>query len=250
MSTRVKAQVAFYALVAVGLLILVTKAQERALPDGLSSQLGHNSEALCFALLVGLSIEVVRPWARRINREWTVATLGALVLAGAAWGLLQTEWSPTIVTLNEPILGAAFLLIYMTIPRPFRWWPLAFAVVLAGIVVFFDTRFVLDQAESLVPLLIAPLALDAIDRTILEPELPDRPTLRVGWIIALAAVAVTFMIAAPGARESLSSGLDLAIDYGHRAAEAYWGWILVHLYFGFVNSPARRRLDDRVVTVA
>lgn len=242
MQHRNLARVAFYGTLTIALTILVTKAQALVLPAGLSSQIGHNSEALCFALLVCLSIEFVRPWGQRIGRPWAVAFGGAVLMWAGAWLLLQTDWSSSIVTLNEAMIGAGFLLIYVTIPRPFRLWPLALAGIAAFIVVFFDTSFVLDQAESLVPLLLAPIALDLVDRTILDPEQPDRPIRRTIWIATLFVIGFGFMALAPSARENLDSSLNLAIDYGQRAAEAYWGWILIHAYLGYIIGKTRPRV--------
>lgn len=241
MSSRTLPRIGAYLLVTVALLVLVTKVHAQVLPSGLAGQIGHNSESLLFALLVCASIEFVRPWASSIGRPWVITVAGALALWAIAWALLQTGWTSSVVTLNEPIVAAGFLLLYITIPRPFRLWPVAFAVILAFIVIFFDTAFVLDQAESLVPFLIAPIALDAVDRTILEPDQPDRNGLRIVWIGALLVIGLGFMALAPGAREDLGSGLNLAIDYGHRASEAYWGWILVHVHFAYVARTSNRR---------
>lgn len=240
MNTRRLLQVAYYPVLTLALVALVVKAQSLVLPAGLSSQIGHNSEALCFALLVCASIDFVRPWASRIGRPWLVASAGALFLWVGAWLLLQTDWPSSVVTLNEAMVGAGFLLLYITIPRPFRMWPLAFTAILALIVVFFDTAFVLDQAESLIPFLIAPIALDYADRTILEPAQPNRPARRVAWIAALIVLGVGFMLLAPSAREDLDSGANLAIDYGQRAAESYWGWIIIHVYYGYIRDRSNR----------
>ncbi|WP_370618058.1 hypothetical protein [Mumia sp. Pv 4-285] len=234
MSSRATRSALSYSLVGLALLILVTKVHAMALPSGIASQIGHNSEALAFALLVCAEIQFFRPWAlgRRLAWLWTV--LGAGILFAAAYGLLQTGWTSSVVTLNEPIVGAGFVLLYIMIPRPFRFAPLVSLAILAFIVIFFDTAFVLDQAESLVPFLIAPLALDVFDRTILEPDQPDRPVLRVVWIGVLAVVGLAFMASAPWAREDLEGWFRYGIDYGQRASEAYWGWILVHAYFAYV----------------
>lgn len=234
MSSRAVRSGAFYTLVAIALLILVTKAHAQVLPGGLASQIGHNSEALLFPLLVCATIQYFRPWARRQRAPWVPTVILAGLLFLAAYLLLQTGWSSSIVTLNEPIVGAGLVALYVMLPRPFRYAPLVSLAVLAFIAVFFDTAFVLDQAESLVPFLIAPLALDVFDRTILERDQPDRPVLRVVWIGVLVAVGLAFMAAAPWARDDLQGWFRYAIDYGQRASEAYWGWILVHVYFGYV----------------
>ena len=118
--------------------------------------------------------------------------------------------------------------------------PVSLAV-LAGIVIFFDTTLVLDQAESLVPLALAPLALDVFDRTILEPDRPDRPLLRAVWMAGLVVFALAAMALAPWARDDLEGFVPLGIDYAQRAAEAYWGWLLLHVFFAYWLTRKRDR---------
>lgn len=221
----------FYAVVAGSLALLVTKTHALFLPAGLASQIGHNSEALLFALLVAAQIQYVRPRLLASSRKWLVATTISLAHFLIAYALLQTGWTSSVVTLNEPIVAAGLMMPYLLIPRPFRQAPAVTLAVLTFVVVFFDTTFVLDQAESLVPFMLAPLALDVFDRTILEPDQQDRPLRRGIWMVALVAAGIGFMIAAAWARQDLHGPVRLGIDYGQRAAEAYWGWLLVHGYF-------------------
>src|SRR6185436_1213308 len=101
------------------------------------------------------------------------------------------------------------------------------------IAIFFDSTFVLDQAESLVPLALAGPALDIFDRTILRPQLPDTPGLRLLWMALLLVAAVGLIFAAHWARQDLHGSLRYAIDYAQRAAEAYWGWLIIHTFFSY-----------------
>lgn len=232
----------FYAVMLLGVAALASKAHTLVLPGGLASQVGHNSEALLFAALVAAQIQFLRPALLGSRWRWPIALGVAGVHFLSAFALLQTGWTSSVVTLNEPIVGAGFLMLYIMWDRPLRLAPLVSLAVLAFVVVFFDTAFVLDQAESLVPFMLAPLALDVFDRTILEPEQPDRRVLRTVWIGVLFAIGIGFMILAAWAREDLQGWFRLAIDYGHRASEAYWGWILIHAYFGYwLGLKARAR---------
>lgn len=229
----------FYGVLTLALVVLVTRSQHSFLPEGLASQIGHNSEALLFALLVCAGFEV-RTSLREGHRRPVLWAAGALLVVLGVL-LVQSDLTSSVRTLNEPLIGGGLVLAYTTLPRSPRVG-LGFAlVVLAFIVVFFDTALVLDQAESLVPLLLAGPALDVVDLTILQPEAEARPGLRWAWMAGLACVAIGFMVTAPWAREDLAGPLRLGIDYGQRAAEAYWGWILVHGYFGVWLEAARRR---------
>lgn len=222
----------FYALVAIALLVLVTKTQQQFLPGGLARQVGHNSEALLFAGLVAAELQTLRLLTTRSAR-WGFIALGAVLLVAGGFLLQGSDLAPTLVTLNEPMIGAGLVLAYLAVPHPFRLAPLASALILATVVVFFDTEMVLDQAESLVPFMLAPLALDVFDRTLTRPDLPDTPGLRLIWMATLVVLVLGSMAIAPWAREDLSNGLRLGIDYSQRAAEAYWGWLLIHFYFGY-----------------
>lgn len=237
----------FYLAVGLALLALVLRAQYLFVSEGLGARIGHNSEALGLALLICFLVQYVRPWANQPFRaSRVIGVFGALM---AIYLVLHFAVSTTTVsTLDECFSGAAYVWLYMMIPSRFRSAPAAILIILSVIVVFFDTTFVLEQAESLVPLLIAPLALDVMDKTILEPDLPDRRMLRLAWIVLLAVIGLSFMVAATWARGDLQGAVKYTIDYGQRASEAYWAWILIHLYFGYVVPPrlrggSRRRED-------
>ncbi len=131
-------------------------------------------------------------------------------------------------------------------PRPIRYPWLIAAGVLAFVVVFFDTAFVLDQAESLVMILLAPVALDVMDRFILEGPEHDHPMRRWLWCGFLLVLVAGFAVAARLVRVDLAGFVDYAVDYGQRASEAYTGWLLVHLYFGLWLG--RQRADHWAIT--
>lgn len=232
----------FYVLMVVVLLVLVTKAQKHFLPGFLATEIGHNSEAFVFALLVAAEIQLRRalgPSARLV-----LAVGGAVVLVGIGVALLHSSLPPTVVTLNEPFIGAGLVGLYLLAPRSAVSAVVLFVAVVVFVVVFFDTSLVLSQAESLVPLALAGLALDVFDRTILRPGLEDQLGLRLGWMVLLLLVAVGAIFAARAARHHLVGPGPLTIDYLQRAAEAYWGWLLVHLYFSYWLGPLWRRDDS------
>lgn len=228
MSRRALRSVVFYAA-----MVLISKSQTSFLPASLATQVGHNSESFLFAIIIAVEIQFIRPRLMASSRRWVIAGAGAIAFFAVGYYLIHSGWIPTIVTLNEPVIAGGFMLVYLMLPRPLKAAPYISLGILAFIVIFFNTGFVFDQAESLVPFLIAPLALDVFDRTILEPEHGDHPLRRAVWIVCLVAVAVAFMALAHWARQDLQGPIRLGIDYGQRAAEAYWGWILIHLYFSY-----------------
>lgn len=230
----------FYVAVSALLLLIMTKHLADLLPARLASQIGHNSESLLYALLVCATIQVVRSHRPPTSRSWLVATVFAAACLALAAGLNASDLPSSVVTLNEPLVAAGLTALYVNLPRPVRW-PWAWSgVVLVLVVVFFDTQVVLDQAESLVPLMIAPIALDVVDRALLEPDQPDRPGRRLAWCGCLVGVALFAMVVASAVRPDLSGAFDYGVDYAQRAAEAYWGWLLIHVYLGFWLPWVRR----------
>lgn len=224
------------------LVLLITGTQYAFLPSGLAGQIGHNSEALLLALLVAAVIHLRRGLLQRGRPVPVVLLPLSVALAAAGIALAHSGWATSLVTLNESLLGAAFVTVYLCLPRSPVIACLVCIATLGLVVIFFDTDFVLDQAESLVPLILAPLALDVFDRSILQPQRPDVPWLRNLWLGVLVAAAIGSMIAARWARGDLEGPLRLGIDYSQRAAEAYWGWLLIHGYFSlWLGSHWRKR---------
>lgn len=232
--TRSGRQAVFFGLTTLALLVLVTHAHEKVLPASIATQIGHNSEALLFALLVAATIHLRRTMLDHGKSPRPVLISVAVVLSISGLLLQRADtWPTSVVTLNEAMLGAGLVAAYLCLPRSPILGGLATLAVVIFIISFFQTGFVLDQAESLVPLALAPLALDVFDRRILSPDLPDRPGLRVGWMTLLVLMAVVSMVAARWARGDLDGAFRLGIDYSQRAAEAYWGWLIIHAYFSY-----------------
>ncbi|UYM06543.1 hypothetical protein [Solicola gregarius] len=225
--------VVFYVAVFALFALIVGKQLSTILPAGVASQIGHNSESLCFALLVCAMIQFLRPARLSAAQRWGVSAAIAVGCIAVGWLLVLSDLPSNVATLNEPIIAAGVLALYLQLERPLRWPSAYAAAVLAFIVVLFDTELVLNQAESLVLILLAPIGLDVMDRMVLAGRAYDVPIRRHLWCAALVVFALAMMALAPWAREDLSGALRLGIDYAHRAAEAYWGWLLVHLYFSY-----------------
>ena len=229
----VRSVVFFAALLAVAAMIN-WKVFADFLPGTLSTEIGHNREALGLALLLCPIIQWFRPWAARQRSPMLLAVALAVVLYGFGWWMEnRSGWTSDYFTYSESFYGAALLTVYVQPRRPMRWglWVTPAMVVL--IVVFFKTGWVLDQAEDLVMLLLGPLAFDLFDRRILDRSAPDRPGLRLAWVVSLVATWFVLWRLAALVRPDLSGPFDYGVDYGYRAAEAYWGIFLVHVYFSY-----------------
>lgn len=216
------------------LLLLVAKLQQSLLPGGLASQVGHNSEVFALALALGWGIALLRgPTVSRDRRRATALAAASLVLAGVIY------WSgtpTTVKTLNEPLLAAGLITFYCLIPRPLPrlapWFISGFLAVV--IVLWSQVDVVFQQAESVTALMVAPLALDVVDRSVLEPARRRSSWVWV-WICALVLTPAGAL--ATGSYRTASGHLPEVVDYLARGAEGFWGIALLQVYF-----LARRRV--------
>ena len=204
------------------------------LPAKLVTQIGHNRESLGFVLLMVPTIQWFRPWAAQQRYEPVIVGAYGLALILFGWWMLHhSGWSSDWYTYSESFFAAGALAWYVQPRRPLRWGPWLTPVVFVLIVVFYHTDLVLDQAEDLVMIMLGPVAFDLFDRRILDRSAPDRPGLRLGWCVSLVAAALVFWKLAAIVRPDLAGPIDYGIDYAYRAAEAYWGILLVHIYFSY-----------------
>ncbi|HET7398890.1 MAG TPA: hypothetical protein VFJ94_10250 [Intrasporangium sp.] len=244
----------FGALVVLSALI-VRHDLDRFLPGHLATEVGHNREALGFAILMCATIQWFRPWAARTRHAMPLAVGYGLGLVAFGWWLLQSDLPTDYTTFSESFFGAGVLAIYVQPRRPLRYGPWFSAVVLAFIVVFFKTPLVLDESENLLMTMLGPVAFDLFDRTILDRDAEDRPRLRLAWCAALVLAWFVFWRLAALVRPDLSGPVDFGIDYAYRGAEAYWGILLVHVYFSYVlgrswRGPVRASAGRRAMVDA
>ena len=224
--------IAFYAAMTTALLVLVTKVQLEVLPPGIGTQIGHNSEAFLFAIIACAEIQYLRGRPRTLPLLLGMVAVGTLMIGAGLW-LRTADLGATLTTLNEPVVGSGFLLLYLCLPRSRVVGVVCSLAVALAIVALFRTSFVLEQAESLVPLVLAGPAIDVFFPRLLEDEPVTGRRLQVAWMLGLCVLAVALMPLADWARSSLSGSLEEVIDYLQRAAEGYWGWIFVYAFFAF-----------------
>lgn len=204
------------------------------LPNSLATQIGHNRESLGFVLLMVPTIQWFRPWAARQRYEVVIVGVYGLAMVLFGWWMLHhSGWSTDFTTYSESFFAAGVLAWYVQPRRPLRWGPWMSLVMFVLVVVFFNTDLVLDQAEDLVMIMLGPVAFDVFDRRILDRSAPDRPGLRLGWCVSLVVAWFVFWRLAAIVRPDLAGPIDYGIDYAYRAAEAYWGILLVHIYFSY-----------------
>lgn len=226
-STRTRS-VLFYGGCLLLLVVLVTKLLTVVLPAGLAHEIDDESEALPIAALFCAYVQFIRvPWGARRRDVWLVTCLLAAASWVVAWLLLTLSLPAGLVTLNESFVAVGAMILYACPSRPVGWAPLLSVVLLVVAVAFSSTNFITAQAESVVPIVLAPLAFDWADRTILQPAAVSRPVRRLTWCLLLVLVPLVAR-----AHVSIGSHHDL-LQFERRATEGFLGLLLVHLFFSY-----------------
>jgi hypothetical protein len=233
--------VVFYGGLALLLASILFQWLIRIAPDAVASRLGHNSEGYLAALAVAGWIQYARPRLTGVRREWVVTGVVAAVSLAIGLALLASDLPSRWRTLNETFLALALLLPYLQLRRPLpRAVPIGIAAVLFGAVVAFEsTAAVTDLAEALGILILAPVAVDLVDRGILDPAARTSPRARWLWYAALVAAPIALSVLEY--RIGVDGVLGVAVRYGVRVTEAFVCLLLVQLYLAVGLGRTGRR---------
>jgi hypothetical protein len=211
------------------------------LPDAVSGRIGHNSEGFLLALIIAAWVQFVRPRLAGSDREWAITALVAGVCLALGLFLILTDLPSRFRTLNEPLLTAAFLVPYVQLRRPLPgrlalWLAVG---VLALTVALNRTAIVTDLAEMLAALILVPLALDVVDRGILDPNAETSRTARYGWYAFLVIAPIAFSLLEY--QVGFGGLLGEALRYSVRIAEVFITLLLVELYAAMMRGRAPRQ---------
>jgi hypothetical protein len=198
------------------------------LPHAIAVRLGHNSEGFLLALVLAPWIEFARPRLAGTALQWPATAAVAALYASIGVFLLVTDLPSPVRTLNEAFLAAALLIPYVQLRRPLpRWVPVLLpAAALAVMVLGERTQSVTDLAEVFGVLLLAPVALDLVDRGILDPGARPPVRWRLGWYAFLIVTPIVFSVL----EYRVGVGGE-AVRYAVRITEAFVCLLLVELYF-------------------
>ena len=224
----------YYAVLVAVLVGILLQALPLVLPDAVAGTVARNSEGLLLALVVSLWIQWARPWLARRRTEWVLTALVVAVCAVAGVLLLASDLPSRFRTLNESLLAAAAVLPWLQLRRPLpRAVVVGVPLALLGAVVLFNrTAVITDLAETLGALVLFPIALDLVDRGILDPRALTRAGLRWGWYAGLVAAPVVFSVlqydvGVPGLPGE-------AVRYLVRITEAFVCLLVVQFWFAVV----------------
>ena len=241
--SRTGLTVAFYVVVGGVLAGILLQVFPLFLPDSLAGRIGHNSEGLLLALVIAAWIQFVRPRLAGTRREWLITVLGAALLLALGVALLLTDLPSRFRTLNEPLLAAALIVPYLQARRPLPRGlaGVLAAVVLLGIIAFNRTVIVTDLAEMLAALVLVPLALDVVDRGILDPRARTSGPLRAVWYAFLVLAPVLFSVVQY--RIGVDGLLGEAFRYAVRVTEAFICVLAVEIYFAVLLGRTGRATE-------
>jgi hypothetical protein len=235
--------VAFYVVMAISLVVVVTKLPTHVLPGGLAHEIDDESEAFPIVLVFCAYVQFVRRPQLAAGRSlWPWAVAIAVLSWVIAWLMLHVSMSQSLVTLNESFVAIGVMVLYACLPRPIPWSPVITVVAIVLLVVLHSNSFVITQAESLVPIALLPISFDWADRTILDARAEDTPVRRAVWCVLLLLVPLVSR-----AHVDLGSAHDV-LHYPRRATEGFVALFVIHVYFSYILG-ARWRDDTSAATL-
>lgn len=230
----------FYGGLTLLLLLIVTALLPQILPPGLARRVAYNSEGYLFAVVLAAWLQFGMPrLSDQARMRWALA-LGVLwLLIGI--GLVLSDLPSRIRTLNESALALAFLIPYVTLPRPLPRWTLLSVPAMIAMVVWGVTQdpqgWIVDQAETFGFLILAVLTFDLIDRTLLEPRRMTRSWALWAWYGFM--VIEPVIVSALGTEMRGDTGaMAQTLQWLGRIHESFVGVLLVALVLRL--SPVRR----------
>jgi hypothetical protein len=231
-------RVLFYGAVLLLLVSTVTGLLAALLPEDVATSGAHNSEGYVILLGVAAWIEFVRP--RIPPGAWRVTAAASGTSLAVALVLLLAGLPTPLATLNEAFFALAVLIPWLQLPRPVPRPAFALPLVAAAVpVVLHGDAAVVRADEVLAAFVLFPIALDLVDRGILDPRQPRRLPLVVAWLAGIVVVVLAAHLLRTPAPQG--PGQDL-VDFLSRVNEVFIAVFFVHVYFTVLGmAPGRTR---------
>lgn len=241
----------FYGGMVLLLTLIMTKQLSDILPKSVAKPIGYDSEGFFLALVLAAWIQFACWRLDRRRLGVCALCLSALFLA-IGIGLLVTDLPSPVKTLNEASIALAVLIPYVSLRRPLGSWPLfasaaLTAMVFVGAAIRPDS-LVVNLAETMVALIIAPWVFDLFDRRVLDPTAPGAWRMRLCGYALLIAIPVIVVLLGT-ARRTEGGMFNDVLHYLGRSQESFVGILLtvgfLSLLVGMAHShPARRTAED------
>lgn len=230
---RVVVSVVFYCGLTTVWLSILLDLFHRVLPSEIATRIGYNSEGVVLALVLGAWIQFVRPRLVGTQRGAVVAlAVAAGFLLFGLW-LLNTDQPTKLKTLNEAWFGVGILICYLQARRPLPpWLAPGLAVAVLGLIgVSIATELDINLAETAGMCLLAPIALDVVDKGILDPLAATSDRLRYAWYSVLIVVPIVSSSLWHSRVFSPDTVAYRVNNYEVRLQEAFVGMLLIELFF-------------------
>jgi hypothetical protein len=211
-----------------GLLVLAIMSGLLDEPAGIGKHIIRNDEGYALALLLASWIEFVRPRLAVSPRRWYFTLTAAAVFASLGF-LIQVGTPGSVATMNETLFACSVLFCYFELARPLPTWAWvlpALAIMVAAVAGGNNT--VARQAETLAAFVLIPVALDFVDRSVLEAHQARQWKLLGPWMGFLAVAVVALHIVRPSNPQNLVEDVLL---FCSRMPEVAIAVLLLHTYF-------------------
>lgn len=235
----------FYGGLTLLLLLIATALLSQILPQNLASRVAYNSEGYLFAVVLAAWLQFgMTRLPGHVRMRWALVLGVFCALVGV--GLILSDLPSRIRTLNESALALAFLIPYVTLPRPLPRWVLLSVPMMIAMVAWGVTQdpegWIVDQAETFGFLILAVLTFDVIDRSLLERGHTARPWTLWAWYGFM--VLEPVVVSALGTEMRGDSGaVPLTLQWLGRIHESFIGILLVVLVLRL--APVRREAPRR-----
>jgi hypothetical protein len=188
-------------------------------------------------LVLAFWIDFVRPRLGAASR-WKVTAIAATTCAAIGALILIAPFPTVVATLNEGFFASAVLLCWVELPRPLprAAWVVPVAAALIPTFLAWD-QVIVNAAEVFAAVVIFPVALDLVDKRILQPQVPARRGLVVTWMFGLVAAGIVLHALLPA---DPSPDIMNVIHFLSRLNEVLIAVFLMHLYFTIFAVAPRR----------
>jgi len=238
--------IAFYGGLVLLLSLIMTHLLGAVLPSALATKVGYDSEGFFIALFLTAWIQFGLPALASSRRRWgwTVGLGVLFLIIGVV--MLAVPMPGSVKTLNEGAFAVALLIPYTSVRRPLpSWAPWVSAVVVvfvAVVVTLQPASLVVNLAETLVALALAPVGFDLADRQILHPSRPSPRAWRAVWYLTI--VFVPTLVVLLGTADRAGPGVVAhVLHYLGRGREGFVGIVLTMGFLSTVVAPSRPRLS-------
>jgi hypothetical protein len=223
--------IAFYSALVALIVAIMFELLPSVTSDLIAGRIARNSEGIVLLLIIAAWIQFARPHLAKTTRQWPISLGVAVVCLALGLLLFFTDPNNRVKTLNETFLAASVLIPYMQLPRPIpRAVPLGISGAFLLLVLVGNTNPTITlMAEAMAALIMTPIALDIVDKGILDANATTVRAVRYAWYTFLVIGPLVFWATDNGA--TVSGWLGDVLTYAGRTTEVFLCLLILELYF-------------------